>query len=305
MSAEMVREEARERNRATAASRRPQAALSSLGTHGCMVAAALFFLVPIIFMVVGSVKPEKVIFDDLRTLVGAFVPNQATLDNYAAIFDRVPVPRFIFNSLFITTSTVLMGLVVNSMLAFTMARMRWRGRGLVLMAVLALTIVPIEAIAVPPLVLVNDLPWIDGSPSWLNSLHVQIIPFVADAFSIFLFYQFFVGIPRDFDEAAMIDGAGFFSIYRRIVVPMSKPVFATVAILQSVAMWNSYLWPLMVTRSFDVRPLTIGITAFYTLNIRWGQVLAFATVVTIPIIIIFLVFQRWFIRSVMSSGIKG
>jgi len=183
--------------------------------------------------------------------------------------------------------------------------MRWRGRGLVLMAVLALTIVPIEAIAVPLLVLVNDLPWIDGSPSWLNSLHVQIIPFVADAFSIFLFYQFFVGIPRDFDEAAMIDGAGFFSIYRRIVVPMSKPVFATVAILQSVAMWNSYLWPLMVTRSLDVRPLTIGITAFYTLNIRWGQVLAFATIVTIPIIIIFLVFQRWFIRSVMSSGIKG
>lgn len=279
--------------------------LASLATHGCMLTAALLFLLPIVFMVIASFKPEKVIFDDLKTLTGAFLPNQAGLGNYEAIFDRVPVGRFAFNSIFVTITTVLTGLVVNSMLAFALARMRWKGRSFVLATVVALIIIPIEAIAVPLLVLVNELPWIDGSTSWLNSLHVQIIPFIADAFSIFLFYQFFVAIPRDFDEAAMIDGAGFFSIFRRIVVPMSKPVFATVAILQSVAMWNSYLWPLLVTRSEEVRPLTIGITAFYTLNIRWGHILAFATIITVPIIIIFLVFERWFVRSAASSGIKG
>jgi len=270
-----------------------------------MLIIAAFFLAPIAFMVVASFKPERVIFDDLKTLAGAFLPTQATLGNYEAIFDRVPIPRFIFNSLFITLTTVFTGLVVNSMVAFALSRMRWRGQGVVLAAVVALIIVPIEAVAVPMLVLVNEFPWIDGSTSWLNSLHVQIVPFIADAFSIFLFYQFFVGIPRDFDEAAKIDGAGFFGIYRRIVVPMSRPVFATVAILQAVAMWNSYLWPLMVTRSEEVRPLTIGITAFYTLNIQWGQILAFATIVTIPIILIFVVFERWFVRSAMSSGIKG
>lgn len=270
-----------------------------------MIAIAVFFLVPILFMVVASLKPERVIFEDLQTLSGAFLPNQTTLANYAAIFDRVPIPRFIFNSLFITITTVGLGLIVNSMLAFSLARMRWKGRGLVLIAVLALAIVPVEAFAVPLLVLVNGLPWLDGSTSWLDSLHVQIIPFIADAFSIFLFYQFFAAIPKDFDEAAKIDGAGFFGIYRRIVVPMSRPVFATVAILQSVVLWNSYLWPLMVTRSEDVRPLTIGITAFYTLNIQWGQILAFATIVTIPIIVIFVVFERWFVRSAVDSGIKG
>jgi multiple sugar transport system permease protein len=278
---------------------------SALGTHGCMLIIAALFLVPIVFMIVASFKPERVIFDDLKTLTGAFLPNQATLGNYEAIFDRVPIPRFVFNSLFITLTTVFTGLVVNSLIAFALSRMRWQGQRFVLVAVVALTIVPIEAVAVPMLVMVNEFPWIDGSTSWLNSLHVQIIPFIADAFSIFLFYQFFVGIPRDFDEAAKIDGASFFGIYRRIVVPMSRPVFATVAILQAVAMWNSYLWPLMVTRSEEVRPLTIGITAFYTLNIQWGQILAFATVVTIPIILIFVVFERWFVRSAMSSGIKG
>ncbi len=279
--------------------------LDRIGTHGCMIAVAVFFAVPILFMVIASFKPERVIFEDLQTLTGAFLPNQTTLENYQAIFDRVPIPRFFFNSLFITITTVGMGLIINSMLAFALSRMRWRGRGLILILVLSLAIVPVEAFAVPLLVLVNGLPWFDGSTSWLDSLHVQIIPFIADAFSIFLFYQFFAAIPKDFDEAAKIDGAGFFSIYRRIIVPMSRPVFATVAILQAVILWNSYLWPLMVTRSEDVRPLTIGITAFYTLNIQWGQILAFATIVTIPIIVIFIVFERWFVRSAVDSGIKG
>ncbi|MFV2063382.1 MAG: carbohydrate ABC transporter permease [Chloroflexota bacterium] len=285
--------------------RRRRASRASIGTHGCMIAVAVFFMVPILFMVIASFKPERVIFEDLQTLTGAFLPNQTTLDNYRAIFDRVPIPRFIFNSLFITITTVGLGLITNSMLAFALSRIRWKGRGFVLVSVLALAIVPVEAFAVPLLVLVNELPWIDGSTSWLDSLHVQIIPFIADAFSIFLFYQFFAGIPKDFDEAAKIDGAGYFSIYRRIIVPMSRPVFATVAILQAVVLWNSYLWPLMVTRSEDVRPLTIGITAFYTLNIQWGQILAFATIVTIPIIIIFVIFERWFVRSAVDSGIKG
>ena len=271
-----------------------------------MVLAAALFLLPLLFMVIASIKPEKVdSLDDLGTLGGALTPNHATLDNYQAIFRRVPVPRFVLNSLLITLITVGTGVVVNSMLAYSLSRMRWHGRAVVLAVVISLMIVPVEAFSVPLLVLVNGLPWFDGSTSWLDSLHVQIIPFIADAFSVFLFYQFFAGIPRDFDEAAMIDGAGYFAIYRRIVVPMSKPVFATVAILQAVTMWNSYLWPLMTTRSEDVRPVTVGITAFYTLNIQWGQVLAFATIVTLPIILLFAIFERAIIRSAMSSEIKG
>lgn len=273
--------------------------------YGCMGLLAVFFLFPIVFMIVSSFKPEKVIFDDLKTVVWAFVPHQLTGDNYEYVFDRVPFDRYMFNSVSIVTITVLSGLVVNSMIAFALARLYWRGKSIVLAIIIALIIVPLETLVVPLLVLVNELPWFDGSTTWLNTLHAQIIPFVADAFSIFLFYQFFIGIPKDFDEAAYIDGATPFGVYRRILMPLSRPVIATVAILQALALWSSYLWPLMVTRTESVRPLTVGITTLYTYEIKWGHILAFASMITIPVLILFLLFQKWFVRSIASTGIKG
>lgn len=273
--------------------------------YGIMIALAMFFLFPIVFMVVSSFKPEKVIFDDLKTIAWAFIPREITLENYTSVFRRVPFGRFMFNSTFIVLATVSAGLIVNSMIAFAIARLRWKGKSIVLSAIIALSIVPLDAIVVPLLVLVNEFPWLDGSIGWLDSLHVQIIPFIADAFSIFLFYQFFIGIPRDFDEAAYIDGASPFAVYRRIIVPLSRPVFATVAILQALFLWSSYLWPLLATRGEDSRPLTVGITSFYGQDVKWAQILAFASMITIPVLILFLLFQKWFVQSVAASGLKG
>ncbi len=273
--------------------------------YGIMIGLAVFFLFPIVFMVVSSFKPEKVIFDDLKTITWAFIPHEITLENYTSVFRRVPFGQFMFNSTFIVLATVSAGLVVNSMIAFALARLRWKGKTLVISAIIALSIVPLDAIVVPLLVLVNEFPWLDGSIGWLDSLHVQIIPFIADAFSIFLFYQFFIGIPRDFDEAAYIDGGSPFAVYRRIIVPLSRPVFATVAILQALFLWSSYLWPLMVTRGEAARPLTVGITSFYGQDVKWAQILAFASMITIPVLILFLLFQKWFVQSVAASGLKG
>ena len=233
-------------------------------------------------MVVSSFKPEKVIFDDLKTITWAFIPHEITFENFTSVFRRVPFGQFMFNSTFIVLATVSAGLLVNSMIAFALARLRWRGKTIILSLIIALSIVPLDAIVVPLLVLVNEFPWFDGSTTWLDTLHVQIIPFIADAFSIFLFYQFFIGIPRDFDEAAYIDGGSPFAVYRRIIVPLSRPVFATVAILQALFLWSSYLWPLMVTRGEAARPLTVGITSFYGQDVKWAQILAFASMITIP-----------------------
>ncbi|MCY4537517.1 MAG: carbohydrate ABC transporter permease [Chloroflexi bacterium] len=273
--------------------------------YSIMIGLAIFFLFPIVFMVVSSFKPEKVIFDDLKTIAWAFIPREVTLENFTSVFRRVPFGRFMFNSTFIVLATVSAGLVVNSMIAFALARLRWKGKTAVLSLVIALSIVPLDAIVVPLLVLVNEFPWIDGSIGWLDTLHVQIIPFIADAFSIFLFYQFFIGIPRDFDEAATIDGGSPFAVYRRIVVPLSRPVFATVAILQALFLWSSYLWPLMATRGEASRPLTVGITSFYGQDVKWAQILAFASMITIPVLILFLLFQKWFVQSVAATGLKG
>jgi ABC-type sugar transport system permease subunit len=146
---------------------------------------------------------------------------------------------------------------------------------------------------------------LDGSRSWLDTYRVQMFPFIADAMSTFMFYQFFVGLPKPLDEAAYMEGSNPFQIYANIIVPLSKPVFATVAILNSLSVWNSYLWPLMSTRSERVRPLPLGITALYVLNMRWGYILAFATLIIAPILLLFLIFQRWFVASIVSSGVKG
>ena len=279
--------------------------LTLIADYSIMIALAAFFLFPIVFMVVSSFKPEKVIFDDLKTIVWAFIPREITFENFSSVFRRVPFGQFMFNSTFIVLATVSAGLVVNSMIAFALARLRWKGKTLVLSLVIALSIVPLDAIVVPLLVLVNEFPWIDGSIGWLDTLHVQIVPFIADAFSIFLFYQFFIGIPRDFDEAAYIDGGSPFAIYRRIIVPLSRPVFATVAILQALFLWSSYLWPLLATRGEASRPLTVGITSFYGQDVKWAQILAFASMITIPVLILFLLFQKWFVQSVAASGLKG
>ncbi len=282
--------------------------------YGAMVAWAIAALLPVAFMIVSAFKPTPQIFHDLRSnaLLAPVLPTDVTLENFMRVFERTPFALYLFNSLFVASVTVAFSLLVNSMMAYGLSRLEWRGSRVMLALVIALLVVPFEAIAVPLLFVVNQLPWIiatgDGVAlqwSWINSYHVQIIPFIADVFSIFLFYQFFIDIPRELDEAALMDGAGRFRIYWSIILPLSRPVVATVAILQFQVRWNDYLWPVMAVPGQDRRPLTIGITTFYTQTPDWGQILAYASLITIPVLIVFLIFQRWFIQSVVSSGVKG
>lgn len=282
-----------------------QSSTSYILLYGVMIILALFFLFPLVFMVVSAFKPEERIFEDLAGIVPAFLPTTISFENFSYVFNRVAFWRFFFNSVFVTSATVALGLWLNSMLAFALARLYWPAKRVILMMVIALAIVPLETIAVPMLVLVNNLPWFDGSTSWLDTYRVQILPFAAEAFSTFLFYQFFVGMPREIDESCYVDGVSPFQIYRHITVPLSRPVFATVAILQSLAIWNSYLWPLMVTRSETVRPLPIAITSLYVLNLQWGHILAFASLITVPVLVVFVLFQGWFVRSIATAGLKG
>ena len=275
-------------------------------------ALVLFFAFPILFMLVSSLKPDLQIFADLGSW-RAFVPvGDVSLDNYAGVFDRVPFSRFIVNSILISGVTVALGILINSMAAFALSRLRWRGRGVVLGLILATLIVPFETLALPLLWWVNKLPSLEADgfslafkQGWLDTYQVQIIPFVANAFSVFLFYQYFDSIPRELDEAAHIDGAGWFAIYRRVVMPLSGPAIATVAILTFLPAWNSYLWPLMVVQSEELRPVMIGLQYFFQMNTSWGQVMAYSSLITIPVVALFLAFQRSFINSIASSGVKG
>ncbi len=268
--------------------------------YAIMIALALFFIFPIVFMLVASFKNDETqIIRDMSSLA-AFVPyGDIGVQNFRDVFDQMPFGRFMFNSVFIVGCTVLAGLVVNSLIGYALARLRFKGQRFILAVIVALIIIPIEAVVIPLLMMVNRF-------GWLDSYHVQIIPFIADAFSIFLFYQFFIGLPKDLDEAALVDGASPFRIYTSIIVPLSKPVFATVAILQFLTRWGDFLWPLMVTRGEEYRPLPVAIQQFFSQDPKvWGDIFAFAAMITIPVLIVFLLFQKWFVQSVATSGVKG
>lgn len=263
-----------------------------------LTALALLFLAPVVMMLVGSLKPDQRVLVEAGSLA-AFIPGEASLQNYADVFARSDFQRFLLNSLFITGTIVVAGLLVNSLAAYAFARLQWRGRDLLFNLVLALMILPLEAIAVPLFYQVSLL-------GLRNTYTAQILPFISNAFAIYLFYSFFIGLPRALEEAAQLDGASTLRIFFTIIVPNSKPVFASVAILTFLLWWGSYLWPLLVTIGPEVRPLPVAIASFYTLPpLQWGDILAFGVMMVSPVLLIFLLFQRWFIRGVATTAIKG
>ncbi|WP_299284785.1 carbohydrate ABC transporter permease [uncultured Tateyamaria sp.] len=291
-------------------------AVISADNHGLRLATryvvltliAVIFVFPLVFMVVSSFKPDLQLLRDTSS-IRAFLPvGDISLNNYADAFARAPVGLFVFNSVLVTGVTVLLALLLCSLAAFSFVFLQWRGRDLLLSIIIATLIVPFETIAIPLLLLVSKLPWIgfDGlSIGWLNTYRVQIIPWIADGLTIFLFVQFFKDLPRDLIEAARVEGASWWQIYTKVVMPLSGPVIATAAILKFLVMYNQYLWPLIVVQAEDYRPVMVGLQYFFQLNTAWGEVMAYLTVITMPVLAFYLVLQRAFIASIASTGVKG
>ena len=274
-----------------------------------LTAIAAVFILPLVFMVVSSLKPDAQLLRDSAS-IRAFLPvGDISLDNYTAAFRRAPIALFIFNSVLVTMTTVAASLVLGSMAGFAFAFLKWRGRDLIFSVILATLIVPFETIAIPLLLEVNRLPWLgaDGlSFGWLNSYHVQIIPWIGDGLTVFLFTQYFKDLPGELVDAARIDGANWFQIYRHVIMPISGPVIATAAILKFLVMYSQqYLWPLLVTQSEQYRPVMVGFQYFFQLNVAWGEVMAYLSIITVPVILFYLLLQRAFISSIASTGIKG
>jgi multiple sugar transport system permease protein len=231
-----------------------------------------------------------------------------SLNNYFDAFKRAPVALFVFNSVLVTGVTVIASLAVCSAAAFAFAFVKWKGRDLALTVILATLIVPFETIAIPLLLEASKLPWIglDGITwGWLNSYRVQIVPFIADGLTIYLFVQYFKDLPGELIEAARVEGASWFAIYRRVVMPLSGPVLATAAILKFLVMYNQYLWPIMVTQEEQYRPVMVGLQYFFQLNRAWGEIMAYLSLITVPVLAFYLYLQKAFIASIASTGVKG
>jgi multiple sugar transport system permease protein len=276
--------------------------------YAVLTLIAIIFVFPLVFMLMSSLKPDQQLLADTASL-RAFLPvGDVSLDNYSAAFRRAPVGLFVFNSVLVTGVTVALSMIACSAAAFAFVFIGWSGRDLILTIILATLIVPFETIAIPLLLIASQLPWLglDGfTTGWLNSYHVQIIPFIADGLTVFLFVQFFKDLPGELIEAARVEGASWWQIYRRIVMPLSGPVLATAAILKFLYMYNQYLWPLMVVQEEGYRPVMVGLQYFFQLNRAWGEIMAYLSMITVPVLAFYLYLQRAFIASIASTGVKG
>ena len=282
--------------------------LRLLVRYGVLTLIAIIFVFPLVFMVMSSFKPDLQLLRDTSS-IRAFLPvGDLSLDNYYDAFDRAPVGTFVFNSVLVTGVTVLLSLLFCSLAAFSFVFLNWRGRDMLLSIILATLIVPFETIAIPLLLFVSKLPWLglEGIEiGWLNSYRVQIIPWVADGLTVFLFVQYFKDLPSELIEASRVEGASWWQIYLKVVMPLSGPVLATAAILKFLVMYNQYLWPLIVVQQEGYRPVMVGLQYFFQLNIAWGELMAYLTIITIPVLIFYLILQRAFIASIASTGVKG
>lgn len=272
--------------------------MKKAGLYLLMILAAVFFLFPLIWMISGSFKVESQLYAGLDKLI-TFAPIPFTLENYQKMFAKTDFLRFLFNSALITGTTIMAGLFVNSLAGYALARLDFPGHKWLDGSVLALMVVPFEAIFVPLFLIVEKL-------GGLNTYWALIVPFVANPFGIFLFRQFFIQIPQEVEEAAYIDGAGYWRTYFQIVVPLSKPVFATVAIWLGLNQWNRFLWPLVITSGPSKQPLSVGLREFFANPpVHWAQILAFSTLMSLPLLVMFLAFQRHFYKGVAAQANKG
>lgn len=259
---------------------------------------ALIFVSPLLWMVASSLKPESEIFAELNS-VRAFVPTKASLDNYVNVFQRINMLKYIFNSIFYTTVIILLDLVINSICGYALAKFNFRGKNFLLTLIISLMVVPMEAIMLPLYKEMADF-------GWVNQWASLIVPFIAKCFSIYMFRQFFLDIPNELLEAASIDGCGPMKTFFKIVVPISGTVFATIFILDYVQHWNDFMWPMLVVTGENMRTIQLGIQTFFGLKpVNYGPIMASLTISAIPMLIMFIALQKYYVKGIASTGIKG
>lgn len=262
---------------------------------------SLFVLGPLLMMITISLNPDEADIQITMGSIKSFIPHVFSMQNYQEVLndENQPFLRYLFNTTLIVASILIGAILINSMAAFALAWGEGGFRKWFLLLVIALIAIPGESLVMPLLLLVSRA-------GIVNSYEVQILPFIANAFALFLFYQFFTKIPKDLIEAAKVDGLNLFQTYWHIALPLCKPIIATVSILIFLEQWNNYLWPIMVTRGPEFRPLSVAMSSYFGANrMYWGNIMAFAFMMSVPVIIFFLAMQRHFVQSVTGSAVKG
>ncbi|KQQ05686.1 MULTISPECIES: carbohydrate ABC transporter permease [unclassified Rathayibacter] len=285
----------RPRTAAVVVARRRRVSPVGLLCFAGLLLATLVILLPIVVIVLTAFKPVS----EVNAFPPTLAPSAWTLDNFRAIFSELPFARLIGNSVLFAGGVTAFALVFDSLAAYALARIDFRGSKVLLIAIIASLMIPFQATLIPIYQLVSDL-------GWVNTFAGLIAPRAADAFGIFFLRQFFLSLPRDLDNAARIDGAGEWRIFRSVVLPNAVPALLTLGIFTFVNNWNDLLWPLVFTTDGEMGTITSGLTLLTGPGgiIPQGVMMAGALIAVLPLAVMFLLVQRRFIESVASSGLK-
>ena len=252
----------------------------------------LLTVAPILWMFLAAFKPAS------STFSLGVDPADLTLANIVYVFTQVDFLRFLFNTLLVSSVVTVVALWLHSMAGYALARLRFPGRETIFLGMFSTFFVSLPVIIVPLFIIAKTL-------GLLNSYAGLIIPSIFNAFGIFLLRQFYLSVPRELEEAALMDGAGFWRIYTSVILPLSRPILSALAILFFLANWNAFLWPLTITNTSKLWVVQLAIVNLQgQYSGSWNYVIAASAIVTLPTTVLFLIFQRSIIESVKTSGLK-
>jgi multiple sugar transport system permease protein len=276
--------------------RRRSFGLRPVISHALLVVVAVLFAAPLIYALATSLKPADEVFTSHPTLVGS----ELRFDNYIEAFRFAPFGRYFLNSFLVAITGTAVVLAVSSLSAFAFARMRFPGRELLFVLFLGTLMVPQEVLIVP-------MYWLMQTLGWVDSYQALILPFAFTAFGTFLLRQFFLTVPAELVDSARVDGAGPFSIFFRIMLPLSRPALAVLAMFTFIAFWGSFLWPLIVIDTVDVKgTVPLGLSSFMSQQgTQWNLMMAAAMLAMVPSVLLVVLLQKNLVRGLLTTGFGG
>jgi len=270
-----------------------------ISAYVVLIIGALSMIMPFLWMVTTSLKTLNTIFVQPKNWIQMFVPTMLVWQNYVDAWTKVPFGQFYLNSIIVGLAVTVGQVFTSSLAAYAFARLTFPGRDKLFFAYLATMMIPGSVTMIPVYVLMRVFRWVD-------TYQALIIPAIFSAYGTFMLRQFFMTLPKDLEDAAKIDGCGFFRIYMTIILPLSKPALATLTVFTFMGNWGSFMWPLLVTNTMTMRTLPIGLESFKTqYSTDWHLLMAGSVMVMLPIVIIFIFTQRYFVESIKLTGVKG
>src|SRR5690606_34217907 len=273
---------------------KPSSRSATIVSHLLLLVGAVLMLVPLIWTLSTSLKAPGSEFD----IPVRWIPETWHFENCLEVARRAPLPRWFFNSRVVPLAATVGQLLTGSLAGYAFARLRFRGRDSTFLMFLATMMIPPQVTIIPLFIIVRTFGWYDTYPG-------LIVPGLFGAFSVFIMRQFFLTIPGELEDAARIDGANHWQIYWRVLLPLSGPALATLGTFTFMSFWNSFLYPLVITRSEEMRTLPVGLIVFRnTFTTEWTLLTAGLVMSLIPVVIAFLLGQRYFVRGITMTGIK-